>query len=78
MPTAPGTASRCRHGGVYARPKQEAQAMLEHGKGPKDGWVRRYFRWQRGRLRWVHNHPRSAGSRNPRRPSDGQLSFGFA
>jgi hypothetical protein len=52
--------------------------MLTHGYGPKDTFVRSYWRWQNGHLLRVKSFIRRTRHVLSLRPSDLQLSFGFA
>jgi hypothetical protein len=51
--------------------------MGQHGKAPTNGWIRRYFRWCRGQLHWVQEHPRNVVSLQRGAPPEEQLDFGF-
>ncbi len=48
-----------------------------HGKGPKFGFVRKYWRWQSGHIRLAENHPRRVSPKPRLIVSDLQLDFGF-
>ena len=51
--------------------------MLNHGKGPKDTFVRRYGRWCKGHYQSVCSAHRGSWHKARLRPSPDQLDFGF-
>lgn len=51
--------------------------MVEHGKGPKDVFVRPYGRWRKGRYERVRSAYRGSWHRMRLCLSPEQLHFGF-
>jgi hypothetical protein len=51
--------------------------MHNHGKGPKDTFVRRYGRWRKGQYQSVRSALRGSWHKERLRRSPDQLDFGF-
>jgi hypothetical protein len=62
---------------AVTRLTEGAQAMVAHGKGPKDVLYREYGRWQRGRYQRIPSGIRGSGNKLGYRQSRKQLKFGF-